>query len=92
MMEIWPDRCTSLAKKELKYAGPFGLAAWLAGTVFVDRLNRERAKDTMDKTVKLLKEKNVSAFRCISDVDQIKFVFGKNFFWGDGELFHMINI
>ncbi|KAK3087207.1 hypothetical protein FSP39_003101 [Pinctada imbricata] len=59
MMEIWPSRCTSLAKKELLYAGPFGPAAWLCGTIFIDRLNHEKARDTITKTARRIKENKV---------------------------------
>ena len=39
VMEIWPvlEKAAPIAKKELKYAGPFGLACWLCGAVFIDR-------------------------------------------------------
>lgn len=62
MMEIWPDRCTSLAKKELRYAGVFGVAAWLCGTVFIDRLNHEKALKTMVDTANTIKEKNIRLY------------------------------
>lgn len=59
MMSIWPDyvkKCTILAKKELILAGPFGPGSWLAGVEFVDRKNRERAKETMDALTKKIQE------------------------------------
>ena len=60
MTQIWPKRCCCLVKNELKYAGPFGLAAVLCGTVFINRLNREKALDTMKKTVGDILNRNVS--------------------------------
>ena len=60
MTEVMPDRCTVLAKRELLFFGPFGLAAWLSGLVFVDRLNREKARKTMDMIAKLMHDKKVS--------------------------------
>lgn len=62
MMEIWPDRCTSLAKKELRYAGVFGVAAWLCGTIFIDRLNHEKALKTMVDTANTIKERNIRLY------------------------------
>ena len=59
MFEIWPERCACFIKKELKYAGPFGLAAILCGTVWVDRVNTKNAVDTMKSTVKQIKDKRV---------------------------------
>lgn len=48
MMKVWPGgNCTPLAKKELFWTGPFGLAIWLCGITFIDRLNHEKAKGTI---------------------------------------------
>lgn len=56
-----PKRVITLAKKELIYAGTFGIAGWLCGgLVFVDRLNSEKAQGTLRKLAKLIKSKNVS--------------------------------
>ena len=62
MFDIWPKRCCCLIKKELKYAGPFGLAAILCGSVFIDRLNTKKALDTMKAAMKEIKEKKVSCY------------------------------
>lgn len=62
MFEIWPERCACFIKKELKYAGPFGLAAILCGTVWVDRVNTKNAVDTMKSTVKQIKDKRLKLF------------------------------
>jgi lysophosphatidate acyltransferase len=48
MMKCWPGgNCTALAKKEIFYVWPFGLATWLAGLTFIDRLNPEKAQGTI---------------------------------------------
>ncbi|XP_071097265.1 1-acyl-sn-glycerol-3-phosphate acyltransferase alpha-like [Haliotis cracherodii] len=54
-----PRRCTFLAKKELLYAGPFGLACWLCGCIFIDRMHHESAISTMVNTASTIKRKNV---------------------------------
>lgn len=62
MMKLWPEYiryCTILAKKELIYALPFGFAAWLAGVEFVDRKNRERAKETVAQLTKKVRAKSL---------------------------------
>ncbi|KAH3778152.1 1-acyl-sn-glycerol-3-phosphate acyltransferase alpha-like isoform X1 [Dreissena polymorpha] len=59
MFAIWPDRGAALIKKDLQYAGPFGLAATLCGSVFIDRLNRERALETMTNTAKKIHDRKV---------------------------------
>lgn len=61
MTQIWPDRCCVLVKNELKWAGQFGIAAQLCGNVFVDRLNREKALDTMQKAATEIQKRNVSS-------------------------------
>jgi len=49
LMSIWPGgNCTILAKRELLYAGPFGIASWLCGVTFIDRLNPNNARNTID--------------------------------------------
>ena len=59
--QSFPDRVTTLAKKELIYGGTFGIAGWLSGgVVFVDRLNNEKARDTIHYLAKLMKKKDVS--------------------------------
>ncbi|XP_014783591.1 1-acyl-sn-glycerol-3-phosphate acyltransferase alpha [Octopus bimaculoides] len=62
MMEIWPDYCTSLAKKELLYTGVFGVAAWLCGTIFIDRLNHEKALKTLVDTAEIITKKQIRLF------------------------------
>lgn len=60
MFHIWPimGKCTVIAKKELFYIWPFGLAAWLSGLIFINRVNSNEAKSTMNNcTDKLIKEK-----------------------------------
>ncbi|KFQ62293.1 1-acyl-sn-glycerol-3-phosphate acyltransferase alpha, partial [Pelecanus crispus] len=37
MVEVIPDRCVPIAKKELMYMGTVGWACWLSGIIFIDR-------------------------------------------------------
>ena len=60
MMIPYPSRCTMLVKKELLFLGPFGPSAWLAGIVFIDRLNHDKARETMENTAKHMIKENVS--------------------------------
>ena len=60
MMDSMPVNSTVLAKKELIYAGPFGLCAWLSGLVFVNRSNRSSAVETMKRVAKIMHERQVS--------------------------------
>ncbi|XP_052229202.1 1-acyl-sn-glycerol-3-phosphate acyltransferase alpha-like isoform X2 [Dreissena polymorpha] len=57
--EVLPKRCCLLVKRELMWLGPLGIAAQLCGTVFVDRLNHEKALNTMKQTAGIILKKNV---------------------------------
>lgn len=59
LAELWPvmDRCTVISKKEVFYLGPFGLATWLWGTIFIDRLNPEKAQHAINTTGDTIRER-----------------------------------
>ncbi|XP_008840200.1 1-acyl-sn-glycerol-3-phosphate acyltransferase beta isoform X1 [Nannospalax galili] len=44
LMEILPERCVQIAKRELLFTGPVGLIMYLGGVYFI---NRQRAKTAM---------------------------------------------
>ncbi|XP_034234514.1 1-acyl-sn-glycerol-3-phosphate acyltransferase alpha-like isoform X2 [Thrips palmi] len=52
LAELWVrmDRCAVISKREIFWLWPFGLAAWLWGTIFIDRLNPEKAQSTVNST------------------------------------------
>lgn len=54
LMEILPDRCTMVAKKELFYAGTVGLICWLGGIVFINRKKTSDAKNVMADAAKTM--------------------------------------
>lgn len=61
MFDFWHimDKCTVVAKKELLYAWPFGLAAWLTGLIFIDRVHPEEAHKAMNLAAEDIKKKKV---------------------------------
>lgn len=61
LAEIWPiyERCTVISKREIFYIWPFGLACWLWGTIFIDRLNVEKAQKTINSTGEIIKNRKV---------------------------------
>jgi len=63
VMELWPvlGSAAPIAKKELKYAGPFGLACWLCGVVFIDR----KSKTSHDDMNRLGNESRASGTKLI---------------------------
>jgi lysophosphatidate acyltransferase len=68
------DKCTVVAKKELFYAWPFGLAAWLCGLIFIDRLNSDKARATINKATTLIKEKKVHGLSSCSYINLLIFL------------------
>lgn len=54
MMEVLPDRCTPIAKKELLWAGTVGLVCWLGGIVFINRKKTSVAKSVMEDAAKTM--------------------------------------
>ncbi|XP_054271806.1 1-acyl-sn-glycerol-3-phosphate acyltransferase alpha isoform X2 [Macrosteles quadrilineatus] len=61
LIELVPimRKCTIVAKKELLYAWPFGLAAWLCGLIFIDRLNSDTSRQAINDSIKQLKRDKV---------------------------------
>jgi len=57
MYEIWPmvKRGVPVSKKEILYVFPFGLVAWLCGTVFIDRSNSTQSRTQITQSAEALK-------------------------------------
>ena len=58
LTQVWKlfDRAAMVAKRELQYAGTFGLGIKLCGTVFVDRASSEAGRATINAAGKKAKE------------------------------------
>ncbi|GAU98215.1 hypothetical protein RvY_09391 [Ramazzottius varieornatus] len=52
-----PARCTAMGKRELMFAGPFGLSVLLCGGVLVDR-RPGKSREAIDQVVRQIKQKN----------------------------------
>jgi len=63
-LKVWSltPRCAFAAKKELLYAGFFGITCWLSGMVFLDRSNPAKAKESLNHTQTLLTKEKVKLF------------------------------
>lgn len=57
---LWPviGRATVVAKKELFYAFPFGLAAYLWGTLYIDRKNKSDALNRLNQESIAIQQQN----------------------------------
>jgi lysophosphatidate acyltransferase len=61
MFHLWPTmkKCTVVAKHELLYTGPFGLASWLSGLIFINRIRSDKARDVINEAVSKLKVQKI---------------------------------
>lgn len=64
--EIWHliGTMTGIAKRELIYAGPFGIASWLAGLIFINRKSGVKSHSTMNSTMQELKKRGIKLLVC----------------------------
>ncbi|NWX14289.1 PLCA acyltransferase, partial [Aegotheles bennettii] len=59
MVEVIPEHCVPIAKKELLYMGTVGWACWLSGIIFIDRRRREEAIEVISQTARTMRRENV---------------------------------
>ncbi|XP_046403182.1 1-acyl-sn-glycerol-3-phosphate acyltransferase alpha [Ischnura elegans] len=59
LANLWKimERCTVIVKKAVFFIWPFGLGAWLWGTIYIDRQNKESARSAVNKTSIAIKER-----------------------------------
>lgn len=63
LMKLWPNKNFSLiAKRELCLMWPIGLALWLCDFTFINRSNKVKAKETINKLCERIKNENISVF------------------------------
>lgn len=60
MVEVIPERCVPIAKRELLYLGTVGWACWLSGIIFIDRHRRDAAIEVISHTASTMRRENVS--------------------------------
>ncbi|NXI17948.1 PLCA acyltransferase, partial [Irena cyanogastra] len=59
MVEVIPERCVPIAKRELLYLGTVGWACWLSGIIFIDRHRSDAAVEVMSRTASAMRQENV---------------------------------
>ncbi|NWU43509.1 PLCB acyltransferase, partial [Hylia prasina] len=62
LMEILPDNCVQVAKKELMYMGSVGLITYLGGVIFINRKSTSSAKMVMAEVAKTMVAENVKVW------------------------------
>lgn len=60
LMEVLPDDCVQVGKKELMYAGTVGLIIYLGGVIFINRKSTTSAKMVMAEVAKTMAADKVS--------------------------------
>ena len=59
-MEVLPERCVQIAKRELMYMGSVGLIMYLGGVIFINRKSTSNAKSVMGDVGQAMMTENVS--------------------------------
>nr|XP_025950274.1 1-acyl-sn-glycerol-3-phosphate acyltransferase beta [Dromaius novaehollandiae] len=62
LMEVLPDDCVQVAKKELMYTGTVGLVIYLGGVIFINRKSTSSAKMVMAEVAKTMVTDNVKVW------------------------------
>ncbi|XP_063172329.1 1-acyl-sn-glycerol-3-phosphate acyltransferase beta [Candoia aspera] len=62
LMEILPERCVQIAKKELLYTGPVGMVMYLGGVIFINRKSTSTAKSVMSGVSQAMVSENVKVW------------------------------
>ncbi|NWH74192.1 PLCB acyltransferase, partial [Piaya cayana] len=62
LMEVLPDDCVQVGKKELMYAGTVGLIIYLGGVIFINRKSTSSAKMVMAEVAKTMATDNVKVW------------------------------
>lgn len=72
--ELWlaMDNCTVISKKEILYLGPFGLACWLWGTIFIDRKNVGESCQTINATAESIRLAKVTLRNVLCIIDSVE--------------------
>ncbi|XP_040180039.1 1-acyl-sn-glycerol-3-phosphate acyltransferase beta [Rana temporaria] len=62
LMEILPDRCVQIAKKELMFAGSVGLITYLGGVIYINRKRTSDAKSIMALVARAMTDDNLKVW------------------------------
>ncbi|KAM9324243.1 1-acyl-sn-glycerol-3-phosphate acyltransferase beta [Gastrophryne carolinensis] len=62
LMEILPDRCVQIAKKEILYFGSVGLITYLGGVIYIDRKRTRDAKTIMAGVARAMIDDNLKVW------------------------------
>ena len=76
MLCIWDvmKKCTAIAKKEIFYVVPFGPVAWLAGLVYINRVDPTSAYKQISQAAKIIDGLKVKSFYFLKDPEIFEFI------------------
>lgn len=60
--KIWPNNCAGVGKQELAWVPIFGAAFWLAGNIFINRGDKDKAAAVVDQMADKINSLNRSIF------------------------------
>lgn len=60
--KIWPKNCAGVGKQELAWVPVFGAAFWLAGNIFVNRGDKDKARAVVDQMAEKINSLKRSIF------------------------------
>jgi 1-acyl-sn-glycerol-3-phosphate acyltransferase len=60
--KVWPKNCSGVGKQELAWIPIFGAAFWLAGNIFINRGDKDKARAVVDQMAEKIISLNRSIF------------------------------
>lgn len=60
--KIWPDNCAGVGKREIAWIPIFGTAFWLAGNIFINRGDKDKAWQVVDQMADKINQLDRSIF------------------------------
>lgn len=60
--KVWPKNCSAVGKRELAWIPIFGTAFWLAGNIFINRGDKDKARAVVDQMAEKISTLNRSIF------------------------------
>jgi 1-acyl-sn-glycerol-3-phosphate acyltransferase len=60
--KVWPKNCSGVGKQELAWIPIFGTAFWLAGNIFINRGDKDKAHAVVDQMAEKITSLNRSIF------------------------------
>uniref|UniRef100_A0A0X3NSC2 1-acylglycerol-3-phosphate O-acyltransferase n=1 Tax=Schistocephalus solidus TaxID=70667 RepID=A0A0X3NSC2_SCHSO len=60
LIPVWPRVCTFVAKRSIRFYGPFGLLVWFLKAILIDRKDRMGSIGELQRAAEIIREEQVS--------------------------------